>query len=223
MQIPFWKKWLSHFREIHLESLESDHHDELHVYLSKGRYQLFTKDTLYSYDDLYINFDTAFSQLNIQKKSPENVLLLGLGLGSIPFMLENKYQIKSNYTAVEIDDVMIHLANKYSLSNLQSPIHYICTDASIFVSTCQEKFDLICMDIFFEEDKIPPQFETIEYLEQLRSLLQTNGLLLYNRLAYFQKDINESINFKEGPFKTVFPQQYHIDVQGNWILVGEKK
>ncbi len=219
--IPLWKKWLSHFVDIHLESVDSDFNEDMYVCLSKGRFQLVTKNAVYSYDDLYVNFREAFQQLEIQQKAPKNVLLLGLGLGSIPFMLERIFNVQSHYTAVEIDEAVIYLANKYSLSKLESPIEYICADASSFMASNREKYDLICMDIF-EDDFIPPQFETLEYLEQLKASLSPNGMLLYNRLALLKEDVKKTKKFKEEKFKEVFPNGHHLDIKGNWILVGKR-
>ncbi len=221
MNPPTWKKWLSYLVDLHLESASSDFNEELQVFLVKGRYQLVTQNAVYSFDDLYTNFRDAFTELNIGEKAIEKVLLLGLGLGSIPFMLENKFDLDADYTAVEIDEAIIYLANKYTLSEIQAPINYICTDAANFVQICQDKFDLICMDVF-KDDFIPEEFETLEYLETLKDLLNPNGMLLYNRLASFKKDIEASQKFKEEKFLQVFPNAYHLNVKGNWMLVGKK-
>jgi len=221
MKQPAWKRWLSYLTEIHLESLSSEFNEELHVHLFKGRYQLCTKNAVYSFDDLYVNFDEAFKQMKIKERKIEDVLILGLGLGSIPFMLENKYQVEAKYTAVEIDEEIIYLADKYSLSNLKSPIDYICTNAEAFVHVNHEKYDLICMDIF-SDDVIPAEFETTDYLEILNNMLQTNGVLLFNRLALLKSDIQKTKTYHETIFKKVFPKGYHYDVKGNWILVGQK-
>ena len=220
MKQPLWKKYLSYFRELHIESLSSDFSEELHIYLSKGRYQLFTKSALHSFDDLYVNFDEAFKQLSIENKDIQDVLILGLGLGSIPFMLENKYALEANYTAVEIDETVIYLAGKYSLHDFKSPINYICTDAEVFLTVNDEKYDLICMDVF-ADDVIPPQFETLEYLENLQSHLNPNGILLYNRLSLFDSDIEKTSHYYENIFKKVFPNARYFDVEGNWVLLGE--
>lgn len=220
MRQPLWKKYLSYLKEFHIESLSSDYSDELHVYLSKGRYQLFTKNALHSFDDLYINFDEVFKQLSIGRRDIKEVLVLGLGLGSIPFMLEKKYGLNANYTAVEIDEAVIYLAGKYSLYDFDSPINYICTDAEIFVSLNQEKYDLICMDVFVD-DVIPPRFETIEYIKKLQLHLNPNGILLYNRLFLLDSDMKKTKPFYQNIFKKAFPDAQYFEVEGNWVLVGQ--
>ncbi len=218
--LPRWKKWWSYISSVHIESTQSDFNEELHVYYSRGRYQLITKNAIYSYDDLYVNFKVAFKRLNIQKIAPKKILLLGLGLGSIPFMLENKFNTKAQYTAVEIDEAVIYLANKYTLSELKSPVNYICNDAMSFVNICEEQFDLICMDIF-EDDIIPKQFETKDFLYSLKKLLNPNGIVLYNRLAHLKKDLHKTVSFRSEKFNKVFPNNDYYEVLGNWVLVGK--
>ena len=101
--IPTLKKWLSYLLEQHIESVEGNLNPSLHVSLVNGRYQLSTDTAVYSFDDLYDNFTTAFQQTNFDTFKPKSVLLLGLGLGSVPYILETTYGIKPLYTAVELD------------------------------------------------------------------------------------------------------------------------
>ncbi|MBK8426044.1 MAG: hypothetical protein IPL27_08815 [Lewinellaceae bacterium] len=84
MKIPRWKKWLSHLTPITIEETASEHNPELTVALSRGRLQLLSGDAIYSWDDLYQNFIIAFDHLKIDEEPFEDVLILGLGLGSIP-------------------------------------------------------------------------------------------------------------------------------------------
>ncbi len=221
MQIPFWKYYLSFLTEVHIESAPSEHNPHLYVSLRKGRYQLSTANAIYSYADLYSNFRDAFHQIQLPKLPIENVLLLGFGLGSIPYMLEKKFQLNYHYTAVEIDENVLYLANKYVLPDLTSSISMIASDASIFVSYCQEQFDLICMDIFLD-DTIPDIFETEAYLLQLKNLLSPKGILLFNKLALTEKDIENCQSFLP-LFLSCFSEGTHLEVDGNWIFLNRKE
>ncbi len=186
--------------------------------LRKGRYQLSTANAVYSYADLYTNFKQAFEKINLDQRQIEDVLVLGFGLGSIPYLLEKTFKKKYHYTAVEIDENVLYLANKYALDEIASPISLLPTDAAIFVSYCQERFDLICMDVFLD-DEIPTYFETEDYLEQLKVLLNPEGILLFNKLALTEEDVTKCEAFLP-IFKKTFPQATYIDVQGNWIFVN---
>ena len=223
MHIPVWKKWLSHLIPVTLEEASSEQNPELSVILSQGRVQLLSGDAIYSWDDLYKNFLVAFDRLKIDERKIEDVLLLGLGLGSIPYMLEKVFNRNYHYSAVEWDETVAHLAVKYTLSRLESPIEIITADAEVFVQVTDEQFDLLIIDIF-EDEITPPQFCTEEFLQACAALLRPGGLLLFNRLHGEDVSIQQvTERFFERRFRNVFPEAWAIDTKGNWILCAEKQ
>lgn len=219
MKPPRWKSLLSYLVEWHMESAPSPINPHLYVSLSRGRYQLATARAIYSYGDLYENFARTFRRLKLDEEPIEDVLLLGLGLGSVPYMLENVFHKNYRYTAVEIDESVIYLAHKYVLSDLRSPVEVICTDATAFIRQCAETYDLIAMDIFLD-DVIPDEFESVAYLQRLASLLSHRGILLYNRLSRTHDDLHRTRLFFNEVFRTVFPDATYLDAGGNWVLVN---
>lgn len=221
MPIPRWKRFLSYIVEIHLESASSEYNPHLYVSLRQGRYQLSTAHAVYSFGDLYTNFARSFEQCKLEELPGREALVLGLGLGSIPYLLEKKTNLEFHLTAVEIDEVIIDLAYRYTLAELQSPIDLICADAEIFVASTYQQFDLICMDVFLD-DQIPGPFQQIEFLEQLRKLLNPGGLLLFNVLALRRQDLKKAEHFFSKVFKEVFPNGTFIEVESNWVLLNER-
>lgn len=221
MNVPTWKKWLSYLTEIHIESAPSEINPHLYVSLRRGRYQLCTANAIYSYEDLYSNFYKAFEQVNLHKIKGDRVLILGYGMGSIPYILEKKMNYDFHYTAIEIDESVLYLAQKYNIPQLNSAIDFIQADAYKFVQQCEEKFDLICMDVFLD-DRIPSKFYKNSFLRRLQQLLTKNGLLLYNCLAFTQQDIDKTEKFYYEHFVSNFPQGKYLDVDGNWILLNDR-
>ena len=219
MTIPSWKKYLSYLFEFHIESAPSEINPHLYVSLSRGRYQLSTANAIYSFADLYDNFTLTFQQITLPAPK-KDVLILGFGLGSIPYMLEKKFDKIYNYTAVEIDENVLYLANKYTLPELSAPITMLPADAFAFVHYCHEKYDMICMDVFLD-DVVPENFETETYLAQLKNLLNPDGILLFNKLAASKKDRKQAAAFYE-LFKKVFPNGTYLDVDGNWMLINDE-
>ncbi|MCB9081768.1 MAG: fused MFS/spermidine synthase [Lewinellaceae bacterium] len=217
--IPRWKRWLSYFVEQHIESAPSDINPHLYVSIVRGRLQLSTANAIYSFEDLYTNFGEALDRLNPDPKANYEVLLLGLGLGSIPYILEKKHGCRYGYTAVELDESVVYLAEKYTLAELESPMDVITGDAYAFVFTTEEYYDWICMDVFLDETT-PEVFGSTEFLEGLQERLTPGGLLLYNCLTDQATEYQRTKLFFEQTFLTVFPQAYYFDVGGNWILVG---
>lgn len=219
MRVSRWKRLLSHLLEFHIESAPSRINPHLYVSLYKGRFRLCTANAVYSFADLYDNFDKAFQRLSLDGMRIEDVLLLGFGLGSIPLMLEKKYGKRYRYTGVEADESVLYLAGKYTLPELDSPIELHCADALAFVHQTPEQFDLICMDVFLD-DQIPEAFAQKDFLETLRALLRPGGVLLYNRLSATQEDKRLSKAFYEEAFLPVFPGGEYWDLGGNGMLVG---
>lgn len=221
-KLPRWKIWLSYLLELHVESAESDYNPYLYVSLRRGRYQLSTANAVYSYGDLYTNFARTFARWNWEQYPVDEVLILGLGLGSIPVILEQTHQQSCQFTAVEIDEVVLELAQYYVLDGLQNPQQMIVADAAIAVQQLpEESYDLLCIDIF-DDDIVPEVFETVTFLEDAKALLRPGGVLLFNRLAASPKDEQLSKEFFETTFLKVFPEGYCLDVGGNFMLVSDK-
>ncbi len=221
-QIPQWKYWLSYLFEQHLESASSDFNPHLYVSLKKGRLQLSTANAIYSYQDLYDNFRLAFDRMNLDLvfNQGKNILVLGLGLGSIPYILEKKRHLILHYTLVEIDEVVAYLAEKYVTSQLSSPMAVYCADANSFVQQHEDLYDLIAVDIF-EDDIIPSKFETLDFLRNLKSRLKPHGVIMYNRLANLKGDKQKTELFFNNTFKKVFPKAQFLKVKGNAMLFND--
>jgi SAM-dependent methyltransferase len=211
----------SHLFDVHIESTSSPFNEKLDVLLCKGRFQLVTNNAIYSYGDLYTNYKRAFDKIDLSNFNIKNVLVLGWGLGSIPYMLEEKFKKIYHYTAVEIDEEVLYLAHKYVTQYLESSIESICSDAYAFVMHSEATYDMICMDVFVD-DEVPEQFQNPAYLEQLKKMLGENGILLFNRLYLTRKDKRLTRAFFENTFLTVFPEGDYLDVGGNWIITNRR-
>lgn len=211
------KKYLSHLFDIKIERCTSAFSEELEVVLSRGRYRLDTIDATYSFEDLYKNYDQAFSELDLNVDAVKNVLVLGLGLGSVPILMEQKYGFDAHYDALEIDGEVIRLAKKYLDSDLASKINFIEGDAASFEQfiPTDKKYDLLIFDVFIGPTT-PCRFRTIYYLLRLKSVLSPpKGLLLYNVMKpqFTQEFITD--------FEKVFPQTTALETSGNRMLVGK--
>lgn len=217
-----WHIIQSYFRDVHLESTSSPYNRELHVLLSNGRYQLCTGNAVYSYEDKYVNFKTCFDWIDWSKQNIDTVLILGLGLASVPQMLEQNFGQDFTYHAVEIDEKIVDMANRYVLDDLKSPMQVFCTNALNFVKWSQTKYDMIVMDVF-DNDKVPVLFESEEFLEDCKALLSDNGFLLFNRLNVSEWDPEDTAQYLSEVFLKIFPEGASYEIEGNFILVSSKK
>lgn len=219
MKKPFFKSILSYFIDIQIEYTSSEFNEDLYIFLSDGRFQLRTNKAIYSFEDKYINFYKTFKSLDWEKMNIEKVLLLGLGLGAIPQMLEKNFDKQFEYHIVEIDEEIINLAHKYTLNELKSPTYVYEMDAEIFIDITEEKFDLIIVDIFID-NVVPKKFESSDFLEKLKYLLYDNAIILFNRLNSDTENFLSNTKYFEKIFKTEFPESKMFFVKNNIILAS---
>lgn len=205
---------LSFLTEIPVESTSSPINPKLDIVLSNGRYRLNTETATYSFEDKYNSFGTALEVIKSSLPNFKSVLVLGLGLGSIPFMLYKKYQFPGQITCVDIDPEIIRLAKKYfPVQPLPSNIHFIEKDAGDFTSNTGEKFDLVAVDLFIDRD-IPAKFHETAFLQDLKNIVAPGGLLLFSRLTdNYTADRRLNMGLKN-----IFPDATEIDTGGNLIL-----
>jgi spermidine synthase len=219
MKQPLYKRALSYLKDVHIESTDSEYNEVLDVFLVKDRYQLCTENAIYSFADKYDNFANVFKEMKFNDIS--DVLVLGLGLASIPYMLEHHFKQKLSYTGVEIDEEVIYLASKYVLDELKSEVDVVQTDAYTFACITESRYDLICMDVFID-DKVPEDLETEDFAEVLQQTLSDNGLLIFNRLAFTEEDKAGTERYYNEVFKKVFPMATIFESGGNRMLLSRK-
>ena len=215
----FWTKMMSQVVDIQLKTVESPYSGTLEVICRKGRYALCSPNAVYSYDDLYVNFRDSFEQLNLEEQDIQSVLVLGLGLGSIPWLLETRFNKKYMYTFVKIDENVVNLATEYTLQYLNSPYNIIIEDALTYTKRAQDAFDLIAVDLFID-NLVPSAFETAAFLQDLNRLLNPDGWLLYNRLSYTPELLERTQQFHQDIFQVVFKEARMLKLGDNRMLLN---
>ena len=219
--VPIWKRYLSYLTEMHIESAPSDINPHLYVSMQKGKLQLSTENAIYSYGENYHNFAKTFAQLDLSNIHEEEILILGFGLGSIPVILEKSFKTKAYYTGIELDENVLYLFDKYVGDTLQSAIQLICADAQIYAATCQQKYKLICSDVFLDNE-IPDAFYKAEYLENVARMVDYDGLVMLNTLALTEANQQQAEAYFVQVFKKVFPQAIKLEVHHNYMLLSHK-
>ena len=215
------RRWLSYLTEQVLYVTSSEYNDYLHVSLVHGRLQLVAQDAIYSFGDYYLNFRKLFEVFDFEQL-PEraNVLVLGLGLGSIIELLEKLVEVDYEYVAVEIDPEIIELAAFYSLPQLNSPVEVRQADALSFLQLDARRYDLICVDVF-QDATIPDHLNDAHFMELLHQTLAPGGALVYNRLASTAADKAAARTYFEERFNATFPDATLYDTGGNYLLLNE--
>ncbi|MGB1241318.1 MAG: spermidine synthase [Chitinophagales bacterium] len=216
-------RWLSYVCEQKIQTTSSIFNPYLEVILSRGRFQLNTEHATYSFEDLYDNYYRTFKKYNLQNHQLQKVLVLGLGLGSVPLMLQSHFkQSQAHFFGVEIDEVVIELCRKYIKPDLSRRLTTFCEDAYDFVGRDDMQYDLIAVDIFLD-DLTPMKFRSIPFLQNLKRLLAPNAFLFYNTMTVSSASYLESHGFFENRFLPTFPNAEVFQMNSNRMLIFEVK
>jgi len=170
------KTILSYFWTI-TKRVPSDYSGELEITLYRGKKVLDTKNANYSYGALQKIIKKGLDEIDLN--DIQSVLILGMGAGNIIQSLRNDYTYQKKIDAVEIDKKIIKIAkNEFGiLPNKDTNI--INDDAHHFLEESTKQYDLIVVDIFIDT-KVPEQFYTASFGNQLKQHLSKKGIVLFN-------------------------------------------
>lgn len=107
-------------------------------------------------------------------------LILGLGGGLVSNVF---HQYHYQVTGVEFDERIIKMAKTFFYLN--DSVKTVCDDARHFINTDNSKYNIVLFDIFKAEEQ-PSHVITMESLEKLKLLLDSNGVVLINTHGYLK-------------------------------------
>ena len=174
------KSLLSYFVPVKLASYESVFSGTLVVNLLNGKKILDTHISNYSYGSLQRIFLKALRKLPFDN-SIKTVLVLGMGAGSIVETIRKNFHSTAFITLVDIDEVIISIAEKEFGINQYEDIRIIHADAFEFVNTNSDCFDLIIIDLFLI-DTIPETCTQSSFIQAVCKGLHKNGKLVFNTM-----------------------------------------
>jgi spermidine synthase len=115
----------------------------------------------------------------------QDAIIVGLGGGSMIHFLQ-KYDSKVNIEAVEIDPVVVELAERYFAVKQKPGVRLIIADAFDYLKKTTKKYDTIYMDAFLkpsattDETGVPLKLRTQAFYQQLQGLLKPGGSVVFN-------------------------------------------
>lgn len=167
---------------VHLKNYYSSMNGKLELTLINNKKVLNSKNANQSFDSLHRIFQKIFSKIDIGNMNHENILLLGLGCGSVPAILFDEMKLNCRITAVEHDPLMIEIGKENFNLNRFSKMKIVIDDAENFVSSCHHKFDIIIIDLF-NDNHVPDKFYSKNFNSDVCDLLNENGILIFNTMT----------------------------------------
>lgn len=162
------------------KKIQSKYSGYLELTIVNGKTVLDTSNTNYSYGSLQRVL--KFSLEHTDVSHAENVLLLGLGGGCVLKTLWDEFNYSGNVTAVDIDPVVIDVAEKEFGIVGDSKTKIVCADAFDFVKLDTSKFDLIIIDLFID-NMVPEKFLREDFWKEILKKVNNNGTIIFNTLC----------------------------------------
>ena len=199
------RKLFSYFIPINIYKKNSAVSKTLEVTWNNGELVLDSKSTNYSYGSLQRILRKGLKYIGFERiRNFESILVLGVAGGSVIKTLVDEIKFKGKITGVEIDAIVIDIANRYfELDKIQN-LEIVIDDAFEFVLKTKLKYDLIIIDIF--EDTSMPNFLFQDFfINRINSLLNLNGFILFNTMV-----INKIEEERNLIYKSKFGGEYSL-------------
>lgn len=216
------KQILSYLTPIKHKVYRSDVSEQIEVTWASGKLVIDSKRANYSYGNLQKILHKGLKIIGFDRiKLMQNILILGLGGGSVAKTLVNEIGCTGNIVGVELDPVMIGIGKKYFALDQLNNLQIVQSDALSYVQTNQQHYDLIIVDIF--QDVHMPDFVFSEkFIQNIKNKLNTNSYLLINTIVTTQEIAKKIDHLTEKLNATGFNAKQYKQVLGehnNLIII----
>lgn len=130
--------------------------------------------------------------------NPEHILVVGLGGGSIPVTLNQMFP-EAHIDIVEIDEAVVRVAREFFRFQETPSMRVYVSDARVFVKRARlrdKRYDFIILDAF-TGDYIPEHLMTLEFLNEIKDILNPGGVLVANTFSTSALYDHESVTYQQ--------------------------
>ena len=148
--------------------------------------------------------------------NPKKILIIGEGGGTIPTALQQMLP-DTQIDLVELDGAVDRIAKRYFNFKPGPKMKVTIADGRVFVKRAipqKPNYDMIMLDAF-DADYIPAHLLTREFLEEVKSILAPNGVIVANTFSNSALYDYESVTYR-----AVFGSFYNLKL-GNRIIIGK--
>ncbi len=167
--------------------------------------------------DLTLAYSKSMMAAFALHEDPKEVLLLGLGGGSLPKFIQTHFP-KVKLDIVELDPDVVKVAGQFFKLAPSPNTHIYVMDGRLFLKGTEKTYDIILLDAY-AADHIPFHLTTLEFIRLARSRLKPGGLVASN---LWEPRLNRFFFAEMRTFQAVFPQVYVMPASGsgNVIVYG---
>lgn len=222
MRVPLYKRLLSYLYPVRIKKLPGNINPALELLLYNNRWQLATRNALYSDGHMYRPMVTAFKAMRDILPGLKDILLLGTGLASAVHVLHRMGIRPDSVTMVDIDEEVLLLALQCLPENTAPKITPVCADARTYMGgetsvrdEASALYDLVIVDVFIGRT-VPEEISGEMFLRQCRDRINPGGRFVMN---YMVEQLDEWLAFRKR-IATVFPQYTVLEFGLNKIIIG---
>lgn len=150
---------------------------------------------------------------------PKRVLVVGLGGGVMPMALRRLFP-QAQIDAVELDPAVVRVAKDWFGYREDARSRAVVNDGRVFIRWQRRagvRYDLILLDAF-EKDYIPEHMLTREFLQEVRDVLEPEGVLVANTFA-----TGVLRDYEASTYRSVFGATYELEVEsGNRMVMAAR-
>jgi spermidine synthase len=149
--------------------------------------------------------------------SPERILIVGLGGGSLPTFLHHHYP-NASIDVVDIDPEVVRVARQFFGFQPDARLRAHVADGRKFIEQTEQPYDLILLDAYGAES-IPLHLATREFLQAVRRALTARGIVVGN---IWSRSSNRLYDSMVNTYRDVFDRLYLLEARGagNVIFFG---
>lgn len=136
------------------------------------------------------------------------ILILGLGAGTVAKVLTNKFGSMPIH-GVEIDPLIVNLGKKYFYLGLPN-IKVFLGDAGGFIKRSKEKYDVVCVDLFYGSNS-PKYLTEPAFLKSVKKRIKGGGRIVINKICNDKCEDEEFIK----AISKIFPNHLVSRGRGN--------
>jgi spermidine synthase len=129
-------------------------------------------------DDLPLRYAQVMTIATIYPETPKQILMLGLGGGSLPTYLA-RFMPEATITTMEIDPGVITAAKNYFGLRENERMRYYAADGRVYLHRNRELYDLILLDAY-RGGYVPFHLLTREFYQLVRQRLAPGGAAAFN-------------------------------------------
>jgi spermidine synthase len=176
-----WKKLFSYVIPIKEAEFRSKISGTLELTWEKGKLVLNSSNANLSFNHLHKVLRGAMEQAGLRKRSVFRVLNLGLGAGSSVHILRSEMKKNPFIRSIEIDPVIIQIADRFFDVNEDPKHDIILADAIEYLNQEKESYDLYIVDLFID-DIVHGEVMFVSFLRGLMHHAMPNATILINSM-----------------------------------------